>query len=459
MSNLNLRVSLFAVVFSACSIATAFADSQVRIVRLSTVEGSVQVNRTDGPGYEKAMLNLPITQGAKLRTQSDGRAEVEFEDGSTLRLAPDSVVDLTQLSLRDSGSKISEVNLQSGTLYVNFAAAKNDELTLTFGKEKLALTHSAHLRVEMAQDGITVAVFKGDVEVQGPAGTVSVAKNRTAVFSSSNNDSSNNDSSNNEHATVTKNLEPDPYDAWDKQQQQYHERYSTTASTGYSPYSYGGADLNYYGNFFSAPGYGTLWQPYFAGAGWDPFMNGAWSFNSGAGFGWVSSYPWGWTPYHSGNWVFVPSYGWAWQPGGTWVGLNAVPRVVNPPRQFVAPQPPSSGVKTVAVNRGPLPVVAGGSANKLVIRNDSAGLGLPRGGIKNPAKVSQSVAQSGSVTARIHTAPIERSMPQSRASYGDRRPASRPSSPASSYPVTMAPAPRAPSPAPSVHASGGGVKH
>ncbi len=442
MPKSKLKTSLLAVVFSTCSVLAAFADSQVRIVRLSTVEGSVQVNRNTGAGYEKAVLNLPITQGVKLRSQSDGRAEIEFEDGSTLRLAPDTIVDFPELSLRDSGSRVSGVNLQSGTLYVNFAAAKNDELTLNIGHEKLALNRPAHLRIETAADGITVAVFKGDVEVQGPSGTVTVGKNRTAVF----------DVLNNDHATVAKNLEPDPYDAWDKQQQQYHERYNTSASHAYSPYTYGVADLNYYGNFFSAPGYGTLWQPYFASAGWDPFMNGAWAFNSGTGFGWVSSYPWGWTPYHYGSWVFIPTYGWAWQPGGTWVGLNTIPRIVNPPRQFVAPQPPSGGIKTVAVNRGPLPVLSGRSANKLVIRNDSAGLGVPRGAIKNPAKVSQSVAQSGSVATRIHAAPIERPMPQSRASFEGGRPVSRPS-----YHISAAPAP--PAPSPTVHSSGGVVRH
>ena len=445
MSNPRLRVSLLALAFLACSVLT-FADSQVRIVRLSTVDGTVQVNRNTGAGFEKALTNLPVTQGMKLRTQSDGRAEVEFEDGSTLRLAPDSAVDFPQLSLRDSGTKVSDVNIQSGTVYVNFGGAKNDELTLTFGHEKLAFNQAAHLRVEMAPDGITVAVFKGDVQVQGPSGTLNVAKNRTAIF----------DLLSDEHATLAKTLEPDPYDAWDKQQQQYHDRYTVTASNTYSPYAYGVADLNYYGNFFSVLGYGTMWQPYFVGAGWDPFMNGAWAFNPGFGFGWVSSYPWGWTPYHYGTWIFVPNYGWAWQPGGSWIGLNALPRVVNPPPRFTVPQPPANGKGMVVVNSGPVPVLRGRSANKLVIRNDSAGLGVPRGSIKNLGQVSQSVAQAGVVTTKIHTAPIERASPQMRGSFEERgRVYTTPHS-VSTRPMPSAPAP---APAPAPRPSGGSVRH
>jgi hypothetical protein len=56
----------------------AFADSQVRIVRLSNVEGAVQVDRNTGQGLEKAFLNMPIVQGMKLATKESGRAEVEF---------------------------------------------------------------------------------------------------------------------------------------------------------------------------------------------------------------------------------------------------------------------------------------------------------------------------------------------------------------------------------------------
>src|ERR1700747_190365 len=113
-----------------------FADSQARVVRLSEVQGEVKIDRNIGQGLEKAFVNLPIAEGVKLRTGNDGRAEVEFEDGSTLRITPDTVIEFPQLSLRDSGAKVSAVHLQEGTAYVNFAGAKDDEFTLTFGHEK-----------------------------------------------------------------------------------------------------------------------------------------------------------------------------------------------------------------------------------------------------------------------------------------------------------------------------------
>ena len=53
--------------------------------------GTFKLTATPGQGYEKAFLNLPVTQGTKLRTGPDARAEIEFEDGSTLRITPGTV--------------------------------------------------------------------------------------------------------------------------------------------------------------------------------------------------------------------------------------------------------------------------------------------------------------------------------------------------------------------------------
>jgi FecR protein len=373
----------------------AYADSQARVVRLSEVQGDVQVDRNTGQ-YEKAFLNLPLTQGVKLQTGRDGRAEVEFEDGSTLRITPNAVVEFPQLSLRDSGTKVSTVRLQEGTAYVNFSGAKDVEFTLTFAHEKLSLAQAAHLRVEMADTTAALAVFSGDVKVEGDAGTVEVSKNRTALF----------DLTNDDHYDLAKNLEPDPYDAWDKQQDQYHQQYASNSYSSYSPYAYGTSDLNYYGSFSNVPGYGSVWQPYFAGAGWDPFMNGAWAFSPGFGYGWVSGYPWGWTPYHYGSWVYLPSGGWGWQPGGSWTGWSG-PRVVRPPSTFLLPQPPSnSSHGTVVVNRSPVPLQVGRSSSRLEISRNSAGLGIPRGSVKNLGELSGTVQQQGFATARVHTAPV-----------------------------------------------------
>ncbi|MGA8152048.1 MAG: FecR family protein [Terriglobales bacterium] len=387
---------LIGLMLASLWVLPCFADSQVRIVRLSDVQGEVQVDRRTGQGFEKAFLNLPITQGMKIRTGNSGRAEIQFEDSSSLRIVPNTVIEIPQLSLRDSGAKVSEIHLQEGTAYVNFLASKDDELTVTFVREKLTLARAAHLRVDVGDTDAAVAVFKGDVDVAGPSETVQVGKNHTVSF----------DLLNNERHQLAKSVDEEPFDSWDKRQNEYDELYASKAQSNYSPYAYGTSDLNYYGNFFNAPGYGMLWQPYLAGAGWDPFMNGAWAFNPGFGYGWVSGYPWGWTPYHYGSWVYLPQYGWGWQPGGSWMGWNTVPVVTNAPSTFVPPRSPLlPGQRIIVANRGPLPTVQGKSSGRVEIPNNSAGLGIPRGSIKDLGQLSQTVQQRGFVTTRVPTTP------------------------------------------------------
>src|ERR1700752_1431824 len=84
----------------------ALADSQARIVRLSDVQGTVQIDKNTGLGFESAFLNLPITQGTQLQTKENGRAEIEFEDGSSMRLAPNTMVEFSRLGVDDNGKRI-----------------------------------------------------------------------------------------------------------------------------------------------------------------------------------------------------------------------------------------------------------------------------------------------------------------------------------------------------------------
>ena len=98
-----------------------------------------------------------------------------------------------------------------------------------------------------------------------------VEKKKTANF----------DAADNDKYTLAKNVEEAPLDSWDKEASSYHDQYAKNNS---SPYGYGVSDLNYYGAYSNVPGYGMMWQPYFTGVGWDPFMNGAWSFYPGSGY-------------------------------------------------------------------------------------------------------------------------------------------------------------------------------
>jgi hypothetical protein len=414
----------------------ALAGSQARIVRLSDVQGSVQIDKNTGLGFERALLNLPITQGTQLQTSANGRAEIEFEDGSALRLAPNSKVEFSMLGLSDAGKRVSVVNLVQGMAYINWLS-KSDDFTLNFSHEKVQLASPAHFRVETSNSNAKLAVFKGDVAVDGAYGNVTVTKKKMATF----------DAGDGDKFSLAK-LEEDPLDSWDKEASEYHQQYAKNNS---SPYGYGYSDLSYYGGFRSVSGYGMMWQPYFAGVGWDPFMDGAWSFYPGFGYMYVSAYPWGWLPYRYGNWMFVPGYGWMWQPGA-WSTFNVVPRISGPtPTRFQAPVAPKGTGTTIAVGRGPM--LSAPPVSRLIV-NGSAGMGIARGSLGNLNRLNGQVAKSGRV--EVPPAPQFANTASARNLSASQPALGSAMGPGASRSAASAPAGRsAPPPASAPHTSGG----
>jgi len=417
--------STLIVAFFACALATlpAFAGSQARIVRLSDVHGQVQIDKNTGLGFETAFANLPITQGAQLRTSASGRAEIEFEDGSSMRLAPNTSVEFSRLGLSDSGKRISEVQLREGLAYVDWLG--KDDFNLDFSRELISLDHAAHFRLDATPQAADLAVFKGEVDVNGPAGKMVVEKKKTVTFNTGDDDK----------YTLANKVVESPFDSWDKDAVGYHDQYAKN-NPSQSPYGYGLSDLNYYGSFSNVPGYGMMWQPFFTGVGWDPFMDGAWSFYPGYGYMFASAYPWGWMPYRYGNWMFLQGMGWMWQPGGysTWM---PIPRYTATTLTHVTPlvAPAAEGVagKTVLVGRAATSA-APLAPSRMTLNSNSAGMGIARGSMDNLKGLNHEVAKHGS--AEIRPMPqFSASAPNRSAGFGESR------SSASGSPARMGSAP------------------
>jgi FecR protein len=372
------------------------ANSKVRIVRLSEVKGEVQLDRLTGKGFEGAMANLPVTEGARLKT-GDGVAEVEFEDNSTIRVAQNSLVEFPRLEMLPSGAKVSSVSLLQGTVYVNLLNTKGNEFTAKFGLQTVNLPPDSHIRLQLTPTEANLAVMHGEVAVEEPSGTTMVGKNRTATFSAGQSE-----------PMIAKSVAEQPLDSWDHDAVQYHKSYANATSFGNSPYAYGINDMNYYGSFINASGCGSMWRPYFTSASWDPFGSGSWAYYPTAGYSWVSPYPWGWTPYHYGSWNYCQGVGWGWQPGGTWLGL-ANNSLLNSARGtgIIRPRPPIHApaalqASVVPVNLKAVPVSTLTANDKFVFRNNSAGLGVPRGNFGKLNSFANQTSQHGMATTNVY---------------------------------------------------------
>ncbi|MGF7181080.1 DUF6600 domain-containing protein [Tunturiibacter psychrotolerans] len=377
-------------------------DSHVRIVRLSDVKGTLSLDRKTGNGFEQTMPNMPIIQGDRLRT-ADGYAEVEFEDNSTLRVAPNSLVEFPLLALRSSGAKASTIEVVRGMVYVNLQGTKGNEFVVRAGDETMTVSPSTHMRMTVEAGKTVVSVFNGNVEVKHGAETTLLTKKESLTLGG-------------EQVAVTKKIEEEPYDAWDKEANDYHARYSQANAMVAGGATYGLSDLNYYGNFINGGAFGSFWQPYLVGAGWNPYCNGVWAMYPGAGYSWVSPYPWGWLPYHSGTWSFFPGYGWGWQPGGAFNGLNNIASVgggaaglvgtgVHSPVRAASPQAPALGAGSlVLANNTPMVFSKEDKPGNFVFQKNSAGLGVPRGSLGSLNKISTHVEQHGSANMPVYAA-------------------------------------------------------
>ncbi len=279
--------------------------SHVRIVRLSLVQGPAQVRVPGNTRWHRALFNAPVTQGETIRTGVNGRAEIELEDGSALRLIPNSEISFTELA-RLGKMPLTTARLSRGTVFLNFRKKKTAHgfhlltpagmVTAPFGK--------TDFRVALRTDSAQMRVLKGKAEVTANGLPYQLKKNRQLTLIAD------------APAELTRNRQRGPWDAWNHQRNQYITMENYRGRT-HSPYDMGLAEMSQYGNWM-----GGCWQPDFGmgmlsgftASSWSPYMDGQWYFDPILGDTWVSSYPWGWLPYHFGSWMDSGN-GWCWMPG------------------------------------------------------------------------------------------------------------------------------------------------
>ena len=128
MTSRKLILSILAILivtFCAGSPPAAADASHARIIRLSLVQGDVRFAREAhgdpladaNATWETAAPNLPIRHGYVISTDN-GRAEVEFENGTMAFLKENSVLEFYDLSVKDESRTTRLVLRQIGRAHV-----------------------------------------------------------------------------------------------------------------------------------------------------------------------------------------------------------------------------------------------------------------------------------------------------------------------------------------------------
>ncbi len=144
------------------------ALSHVRVVRLSFVEGTVGMRRPGSDEWARATMNTPIEEGFSISTGPKSFAEVQFENGSAVRLGELSTIDFTQLALTPQGDHINHLALYQGYASFRVLPDRHDEYLLKVSGVTVTPQGKAEFRTDLSPDRVRVEVFGGQVEAADP---------------------------------------------------------------------------------------------------------------------------------------------------------------------------------------------------------------------------------------------------------------------------------------------------
>ena len=346
--------------------ATPAPQPPARAVRLSSVDGQVQLALGGQVLASPAVANTPLFEGTILTTGDNGRAEVQFEDGSVARLSPNSSFALNVLRGTDAAGD-AEITLKYGLGYFELqGATEGGAIRVRFGDSQVTAAGATLVRINMDNPPGELAVFSGSAHLargnpdRSSSESLDLHGGESVALSSAFPDQDN----------ISESIEPDSWDTWNSDRDEAltaQEAMRTDAASSVGENNNPARnDLDANGSWYNVPGQGEIWSPNEASdSSFDPYGNGNWMWTPGYGYIFVSGYPWGYMPFACGNWNYYNSFGWGWAPGaggcsGWWVGgIYGGPNIgagfggYRPP---IRPRWPRNPIRRTGVGGGPLPL-------------------------------------------------------------------------------------------------------
>lgn len=242
-----------------------------QIVRISYVEGDVRIQRGEPNGkpgsaiWEKAVADLPIETGFSLATGA-GRAEIEFENASTIYLGENSVLTFNDLH-ETAGVPFTELGLLSGTVSLYFHPYTAwEKMILHTPTNDLVSRYpdKTYARVEAYTDAVTITPLAGgDVRLPGVPKDAVVAGRTFTWLQGQLVDA---DGAAGRQLLAARASDKDATAAWDKWAagrfaQRETAMSSVMEASGMAAPIPGMADMAGQGKFFDCAPYGTCWEP------------------------------------------------------------------------------------------------------------------------------------------------------------------------------------------------------
>jgi len=304
-----LRRLLFVALASAALLAAQ--DPPSRAGRLSYISGSVSLQPAGVTDWAPATVNRPLTTGDQLFADHGARAEVNVP-GAAFRLG-----DRTAFQFLNLDDRHAQVRLSEGTLDVRVRRLEGN-VEIDAPNMAFTISRPGEYRLDTNPDTMQtyVTVRDGEGQATGPGGAFAVHMGEQAAIVGQDQAA---------RYKVYRAPGYDGFDNWVISRNRHEDRYAQSRYV--SPDVVGYQDLDEYGSWRAAPGYGEVWVPSVTQAGWAPYQDGSWAWVEPWGWTWVDDEPWGFAPFHYGRWAYIDGY-WGWCPGPIAVAPVYAPALV-----------------------------------------------------------------------------------------------------------------------------------
>jgi hypothetical protein len=313
----SLLLTVFVVLFIQGNLLSAETGESI-YGHISYVDNDASVIREDKTEH-KAVVNLPVAPGDQIVTSEKGRCELQFDNGTIIRLDKDSRLKVTTVLAPSLTSrwKITTLHLMRGGLYsmnTNYNSEMFQIITpnAAFDLKKRA---TAFIRLKDSGDTIVFArrgkfkVMYGEDIDSLKTETIRADKGYTITAD--------------HHMRIDEGKRDVDFVGWNEYiNRNFKDLHFGISKVPKKIYRYGKGLVYWAEKWSSLFGewvyddiFGYVWKPadeYFAWAS-RPFFHANFTYVNGQMFI-VPQQPWGWAPAHMGTWVWM-KWGWTWVPG------------------------------------------------------------------------------------------------------------------------------------------------
>jgi hypothetical protein len=317
----NMKHSLIVVLvllLGAAIPSYADVESQQVFGYISLVEDSAFVLQEGKTEAQKAMVNFPLMPGDLVYTTGKGRCELQFDNGTVMRIDKSSKVRVKTIRAESLTTKwkITTLELLAGNIYSMNNIYNREMFQIVTPHAAFKMSNNSTSAISLDENGSHIYVDRGKVGVlfgEGPratkkefirakTGSIITAGNEFKIDSKRRNAEFYmwNDYVNNNfkdlHTGISK--VPKPIYKYPRSIVEFAEKWSSI-----------------YGEWEYDDILGYVWKPYQASfADRRPFFD--------AKYVWVKkqlyvvpTQAWGWVPAHMGTWHWMKKKGWVWIPG------------------------------------------------------------------------------------------------------------------------------------------------